>query len=169
MAVIYKVKPNGELKLNLGWRGAFQTVTITGGPFNAFKRENGNEFGVAVRAELIDKANVDLHLPIKDFDVPRDAGFVREAIVLTFQAAFDGKDVYVGCMGGYGRTGLFLALLAKAAGIADPVTYVRETYHPRAVETDEQYDYVENFDVSELRKDVLFDAWLFRLPRWVRG
>ena len=42
-------------------------------------------------------------------------------------------------MGGWGRTGLFLALLAKVCGVENPVTYVRENYSPRAVETTDQH------------------------------
>ena len=40
--------------------------------------------------------------------------------------------VYVGCMGGWGRTGLFLALMVKALmpGVATRSLYVRENYRP---------------------------------------
>lgn len=47
-----------------------------------------------------------------------------------------------------GRTGLFLAILAKAVGFNDPVAYVRKHYYNHAVETAEQAKYVEAFDVS---------------------
>lgn len=162
--MVYKLQPNGKLKLDLGWKGSFRKIEVTGGPFNAFDTSDPDGFGIAVRYEGISPDQCDVHVPIRDFSVPSDDGLVRDAISAAFKAAFNGKNVYVGCMGGYGRTGLFLALMAKTAGIKNPVAYVRDTYHNRAVETDEQLDYVANFDVSEVRQDVLVDAWLSRIP-----
>jgi hypothetical protein len=48
-------------------------------------------------------------------------------------------------MGGHGRTGTTLAILAHlsgACGTADPVQWVRETYCQDAVETRSQIDYL---------------------------
>ena len=55
-----------------------------------------------------------------------------------------GEVVEVGCLGGHGRTGTALACLAVLAGhpADDAVAWVRRTYCDRAVETDEQADYV---------------------------
>jgi protein-tyrosine phosphatase len=73
-----------------------------------------------------------------------DAGLEKAVQAITL-----GYPLYVGCMGGKGRTGLFLAVLAKAWGIKNPVEYVRANYYPHAVETKEQYAYVTNFKVSK--------------------
>jgi protein-tyrosine phosphatase len=44
--------------------------------------------------------------------------------------------VHVGCRAGIGRTGLFLACLARAAGVeGDPIAHVRAQYDPHAAET----------------------------------
>lgn len=149
-----------EIKLPLGWKGAWLVPTFTGGPFDSAPVDH---YRVAVRAEMIDPANVDLHLPIRDFSTPDDDEEVEDILVLTYLAALNGQKVYVGCRGGFGRTGLFLALLAKVAGIENPVGWVRVYYNLRAVETERQAAYVQEFDVSNVRKRVIKGAWLSRL------
>ncbi|MBI5075572.1 MAG: hypothetical protein HZB62_10475 [Nitrospirae bacterium] len=59
-----------------------------------------------------------------------------------------GKDalhVMVCCVGGHGRTGTALAILAALTGVApdDPVTFIRSHYCSRAVETKSQCRYVK--------------------------
>ena len=158
-----KSKPNGFLRLDLGWKGAGFKFVIAGGPYNNYV-PGPNTFGVCVRAEHPRPNH--LHVPIHDFSTPEDDDPVRAALLETLKAAIDGKEVYVGCMGGWGRTGLFLALLAKVAGIPDPVGYVRMFYSSRAVETIPQEDYVAELDVSSVRRKVLLYAWRKRLsPR----
>jgi len=82
---------------------------------------------------------------------------------MTLRAGLAGEKIYIGCMGGWGRTGLFMALLAKATGISDPVAFIREYYTPHAVETKEQQDYVANFDVSPIQRELWRWAWKVRL------
>ena len=154
-------EPNGYLPLNLGWRGAFYKLSIAGGPYDYFPGKD-TAFGVCVRAERPGPCHV--HLPIKDFGVPRDEYAVELAIRDTLRAAIRGQQVYVGCMGGWGRTGLFLALLAKAAGVENPVEYVREHYSSRAVETADQENFVSDFDVMKLQSWLTRYAWSHRFP-----
>lgn len=169
--MIDRVKPNGTLPIFLGWRFAKLELEFTGGPFDyypafALAQEHDNAFGVCVRAERVTKAlSPDVHLPIHDFSVPEHPEAVAGALVAALGAAMDGKKVYIGCMGGWGRTGLFMALIAKAAGVADPVEYVRINYTPRAVETGEQERYVANFDVSQVQRALVWIAWKARLRR----
>lgn len=153
---------NGTLPLSLGWRGAGLNLTIIGGPFDSYPGRQ-KAFGVCVRAEQAPRER-DVHLPIRDFDVPTSTAAVEKALVQAFAAAIEGRPVYVGCMGGWGRTGLFLALMAKAAGVDDPVGYVRKHYTPRAVETKDQQLYVDKFDVGYVQKKVRRTAWSARFP-----
>ena len=155
--------PNGFLPIDLGWRGAFYRFQIAGGPYDFFPGRD-KAFGVCVRAENVNPGSYDVHLPIRDFSVPTDMFRVEMAVRDTLRAAIRGKPVYVGCMGGWGRTGLFLALLAKAAGVDDPVAYVRKYYTPRAVETRAQEQFVKDFDVTKLRKWLHKFAWAQRFP-----
>jgi hypothetical protein len=150
--------PNGHLPLDFGWRGAFKKLLIAGGPYDFFPGRD-KAFGVCVRAERVDPSELDLHVPIRDFGVPKDEEALRRVIIETLRAALSGRQVYVGCMGGWGRTGLFLALLAKAAGVENPVGYVREHYSARAVETQEQKRFVDRFDVGPLPSDLFVAAW----------
>lgn len=133
-------------------------VTIIGGPFAG---RSADQFGICL---LERKTNdPDVWLPIRDFSVPDDQNAVREAIKQAMVAALQGREVYVGCMAGQGRTGLFLSLVAKAFGVENPVEYVRNVYYPHAVETKPQYDYVMKFDTDGLYEAALREyvrSWL---------
>lgn len=153
---------NGSLPLHLGWRGAGMTILITGGPFDNFPGTK-EAFGVCVRAEYAPK-DKNVHLPIRDFEVPASSTETERALIRAFAAAISGDPVYVGCMGGWGRTGLFLALMAKVAGVPDPVGYVRKHYTPKAVETKDQQAYVDKFDPRYVQRAVRRLAWSKRFP-----
>jgi hypothetical protein len=176
MAKIQRVKdvgPNGTLKLDLGARGGFITLEIIGGPFDAYRPGVNADVGVCVRAERV-PAHADHVVPILDFSVPtpNQKAHVEQALMETLNAALNGKRVWVGCMGGWGRTGLFLALLAKASGVEDPIGYVRAGYTPHAVETLDQIKYVHDFDVSGIHAWLAWRAWGERAYRtmfwWAR-
>lgn len=157
-------KPNGAIRFDLGLAGAGKSLVVTGGPFDAYPY-TGLDVGICVRAEDV-PPGVDAHVPIRDFDVPQDEAKLRQVLLWAFKAAIDGRSLYVGCMGGWGRTGLFLSLMAKVAGVTEPIGYVRVNYTPRAVETREQEKFVKNFDVSDLRREVNRYAWTAFFRSW---
>lgn len=149
---------NGEITFSMGWKWAWATFTVHGGPFPNFE-PGPNAFGVNLRAEQ-KHAGADAYLPIKDFSVPtQKPDEVAVTIEMAIKAAMLGKDVYMGCMGGWGRTGIALSLVAKTMGEKDPVAFVREHYSRRAVETSEQAAYVEKFDVTAIRSRLQKFAW----------
>ncbi len=130
-------------KLKLPVRGTKHYVVL-GGPY--IEKPKGmvgvkmaKEVPLAHDAEEIDIPTRDFHIP----DVKLVTKGLHDAVV---EMAF-GSAVYVGCMGGKGRTGLFMAILAKAFGEKNPVEYVRANYYKHAVETPQQYKYVEDFVV----------------------
>lgn len=87
----------------------------------------------------------DIYIPVLDFSTPENPwGFV-EAFN---QILASDKDVYVGCFGGRGRTGLFMSCLLRYMGHPDPIREVRRQYNEGAVETQEQVDFVYNFPVA---------------------
>ena len=153
---------NGTLPINLGWSHGKHSMTIVGGQYNSYPGQP--YFGVSVRAEGMLGRPVDVHLPIEDFHTPTpaDKTNVEAALRDAFTAALAGRKVYVGCAGGIGRTGLFLALMAKVAGVTHPVAYVRGLYMPHAVETKAQQEYIAKFDVTELQ------VWLKKQARKAR-
>lgn len=124
-------------------------VKIFGGPYR--ERPPGL-IGVKMAEEIDLPSHVSI--PTRDFSVPDKnimIGGLEEALHKTTVGR---GSLYVGCMGGIGRTGLFLAAAAKVAGVRSPVQYVRDTFNPHAVETTEQMAYIASLDVSTTR------AWL---------
>ena len=80
-----------------------------------------------------------LHLPIPDFNVPSTEE-LEEAIEKTVEYAQVGKNILIHCHAGLGRTGLFVAYLAKRVlGLSseEAIHWTRK-YIPHALETDEQ-------------------------------
>lgn len=82
-----------------------------------------------------------------DFSVPRDDALAAEAIQGAFLRARSGQRVEVACVGGTGRTGTVLACMAILAGHPgeEAVTWVRQHYRARAVETPGQRRWVRWF------------------------
>jgi hypothetical protein len=122
---------------------------IYGGPF---RNRTTDFYGVKMAVE-IDMPH-DVSVPTADFQTPNpsqlEAGLISAGI-----AAIQGRDIYVGCMGGIGRTGLFMAVFAKVCGHPDPIGHVRATYKRSAVETDKQRKFVEDFDVIPVQAALL--------------
>jgi hypothetical protein len=129
----------GVLKLPLTKR---QYFTVTGGPFNDCP---DTMTGVKMAAEIKKPCAIDI--PTVDFQTP-DRLTLYRGLHKALDAVLAGQPVYVGCMGGKGRTGLFLAVLAKAFGIKKPVEFVRQHYYAHAVETAEQYAFVKRFTIT---------------------
>jgi hypothetical protein len=86
-----------------------------------------------------------VHVDWPDFAVPADPEAATAALAGLLARARAGERVEVGCLGGHGRTGTALALLAVLAGTppAEAVAWVRSAYCARAVETAEQAAFVE--------------------------
>jgi hypothetical protein len=72
-----------------------------------------------------------------DFWIPRDRVQALDALHEAHRRAHEGERVEVICRGGIGRTGTALAALAILDGLSpnQAVIWVRDNYHPRAVET----------------------------------
>jgi hypothetical protein len=143
---------NGSMPLTIG---RLINTEVFGGPFRKIPEYM---FGVKMAVEI--SQHCDVNVPTRDFDVPKISD-LQKGIVQALMAVMNGEQVYVGCMGGIGRTGLFLAALAKVqieyrrakhrkGRGDDPVLYVRQHFIPHAVETQQQKDYIDNFDVSDI-------------------
>ena len=129
------------------------SYTVYGGPYRACPSD---VFGVKMAAEI--DAPCDVSVPTQDFSIP-DVDAATQGLKETVKAVLAGKKVYVGCMGGIGRTGLMLALLAKSFGEEDPVRYVRATYYSHAVETAAQKQFIVEFKIP---LSVRLRIWLKR-------
>jgi hypothetical protein len=78
-----------------------------------------------------------------DFRLPADEAGLRRTLAEAWQRAAEER-VEIACAGGHGRTGTALACLAILDGVpaGEAVTFVREHYNSRAVETPGQRRFV---------------------------
>lgn len=133
---------------------------VFGGRFKLYEQGTRRLVGVKMAAEIDHPCEISI--PTEDFSIPEEEAMVT-GIILALSAMKDGHDVYAGCMGGIGRTGLFMGVMAKVMfdyearqihsnlqPVADPVMFVRKHYIPHAIETQEQQDYVRTFDTTEI-------------------
>lgn len=81
--------------------------------------------------------------PIQDMGVPTSRGDFMNLLCWLERALHDKKKVHIGCIGGHGRTGTVLAALVKQmTGNEDAITYVRENYCQKAVESTTQIEFL---------------------------
>lgn len=122
--------------------------------------------GLKLAPEVPGRAN--FLLPIKDFDVPDEYSMLEGASWALKQMAL-GRKLYVGCRGGLGRTGLFLACMAKTLGVEEePVGWVRKVYNNWAVETSLQEKFVEFYDPRPIKYDVALNRLVSNVNVWRR-
>ena len=151
----------GTLEVRGAW-GPFKKVTITGGPW--MDKPEG-AFGICMAPEVLAKPHravpePDVMVHVADFSTPNSEE-VRKAACLALLTALQGKQVYVGCGFGIGRTGTLLGLIARIADprLRDPVTFVRANYYEGAIETIAQREMVEGLDVRRAQK--AYQRWLW--------
>lgn len=117
----------------------FREAQITVVVLLADEDECRHKTGQNLRALYLDAGLQVLYLPIPDFSVPTKDD-LEQAVLRAIAYAQAGHNIVVHCSAGIGRTGLFMAYLAKQVlGLsgAAALTWVRH-YIPRAVETPEQ-------------------------------
>jgi hypothetical protein len=92
-----------------------------------------------------------IHYKITDMKAPEDPVEFKQLIDWLCTELRQGARVHVGCIGGHGRTGLVLsALTATLTESQDPIGYVRENYCKKAVESEEQVEFlVQHFHCAK--------------------
>lgn len=119
---------------------------IIGGTFNDFAPP---AIGVCLERHSHQAHRADVLIDVPDFAPPTQAQ-LQDGLLRTLALMRDAPDlpVYVGCAAGLGRTGTFIAALARLSGIADGVAWTRANYDARAVETPAQAACVAALDVD---------------------
>lgn len=80
---------------------------------------------------------------VSDGSIPKDEELFGKLVVWLKEQIEAGRKVHVGCIGGHGRTGMLLSALVSVMGLSsDPITYVRENYCKKAVESKSQVDFL---------------------------
>ena len=119
---------------------------IFGGPY--VNKPNSNIVGVKMAEEI--NLPCDIDIPTSDFSVP-DVQVFRRGLIKAIVNISKGNSLYIGCMGGIGRTGLFIAALLRIYNPSeDPVYLTRLMYLRNAVETQEQKTYILNLPIVDL-------------------
>lgn len=89
------------------------------------------------------KRGIEIHFNITDMRAPDNAEEFKKLLTWTKKQLEAGLKVHAGCIGGHGRTGTFLAGLVSLFGEEDAITYVRQHYCMKAVESTEQTEFLK--------------------------
>jgi hypothetical protein len=144
-----------KVEFPFGWT----TRRVLAGPYQNRPRD---VWGVNLMAEQ-PTLPAKVKLLIKDFATPSktEMSLALEHIVVAMMSK---EPVYIGCRGGLGRTGTVLGCLAVTLGVpGDPVLWVRENYHPHAIETYAQERYVRDFEPDDSIISTLAPAKFYAL------
>ncbi|UOX39990.1 putative protein-tyrosine phosphatase [Vibrio phage V-YDF132] len=139
-------RPFGHGHLDIVDRESGYMFRVYGGSFLSFP-VNRDIYGVKLAPEIQKKH--DLDFPIQDFSTPKIHDLVMKVETI-IEAGIDHCEVYIGCMGGYGRTGTVIsAVVMGATGCTaeEAVTLVRRYIHPHCVETEGQLGLLAQFEV----------------------
>ncbi len=99
-------------------------------------------------AQFYEKAGLEvIYFPIKDYEVPTEKATLDKTISTVISQAEAGKNIAAHCLAGLGRTGIFMACLAKRHFDMDgqaAINWVRQ-YVPGAMENTLQEQFVKDF------------------------
>ncbi len=96
------------------------------------------------------KKGAEVLFVVPDMGVPKKPDEYQKLVSWTRKQLEVGLKVHCGCIGGHGRTGMFLAALVSTFGEKDAINYVRQHYCKKAVESASQVSFLsEHFSVKK--------------------
>ncbi len=99
---------------------------------------------------------------ITDMNAPTEAQTpdFKKLVSWTIMQINAGRKVHAGCIGGHGRTGMFLAAIVKEMmGKKGAITYVRKNYCASAVESQSQIDWLnKEYGISKVKASKAWGA-----------
>lgn len=97
------------------------------------------------------KKGTEFLFQIPDGSIPAHPEEFKKLVAWTRKQLEAGLKVHCGCIGGHGRTGMFLsALVCEMTGEKDAIEYVRANYCSKVVETPSQVDFLhEHFGITK--------------------
>lgn len=155
------MKKQTELNGSIEFKAGAVKGQIFGGRFRDYVPGTRRLVGIKMAAEITHPH--EFKVDTEDYSVPSQKDMTAGVLYAIEQLA-KGNDIYVGCMGGIGRTGLFMGCMAKVMqdyakthlnteiAINDVVKYVRESYYEHAMETEQQKKYATMFDTTPALK-----------------
>jgi hypothetical protein len=118
---------------------------------------------------------VEVLFQIPDMGIPSNAKQFHKLVEWTAEQLKAGKKVHAGCVGGHGRTGMFLAaLVTYMTGEKDSITYVRKNYCQKAVENAAQVNFLhKEFGITKVggskKPVVVYDSKGYTPPKSMTG
>lgn len=161
-----KVKNKSGMK-GIEYNDRMVSGIIFGGPY----RNRPASMPGYCMAEELQHLPHDVAIPTRDFSVPTPEAMV-EGMKQARKDLRDRGELYVGCMGGIGRTGLFMGSmklldLMSAHWLPDQdmlaeqaINYVRMNYKGHAIETNEQEAFLKALPLRKM-------AFIIRLARLI--
>lgn len=147
-----KYKRCWESHQHLKFEAYGKSIEIAGG--TCYSGGHGESYDIEValdRGAAVDirafpwnhKMGLFIEFPITDGRAPADVEEFHKMVVWLTSRLRKGKTLHIGCIGGHGRTGTLLAALyAHMTKDSKAITYVRENYCPKSVESAEQVDFL---------------------------